>query len=167
MSIRRSLSIDSTSSSATIPTTQKNDQPIDSSNILYNDRQHHQTIFSNDSRFFDTSLHLYKSYRSLGYIKLDTEKSKRRLFSSSSSTLKPLPNGSNNRWRPRIAGFSSNHDIHGHPNGTLKPPFLKNQGKDIRCFFLFKLKSLFSIIRSFVKSSIRSRFIEIKTKNKT
>ena len=131
MSITHSISNDSTSSSATISTIQRNDQPIDASNILYNDRQHYQTIFTNDSRFFDTSLHLFKSYRGLGYIKLDNEKPKRRLFPSSSSTLKPFSNGSNNRWQPKLAGFSSNHDIHGNINGTLRPPLLRNYGNDI------------------------------------
>jgi len=77
MSITRSISTNSTSSSNITPTVQPNGQRIDPSNILYNDHQNYQTIFTNDSRFFDTSLHLFKSYCDLGYIKLHNKKSKK------------------------------------------------------------------------------------------
>jgi len=83
MSITRSISTNSTSSSNITPTVQPNGQRIDPSNILYNDHQNYQTIFTNDSRFFDTSLHLFKSYCDLGYIKLHNKKSKKNLFASS------------------------------------------------------------------------------------
>jgi len=134
MSLSNSISTDSTSSLTTIPTTQMDEQEIDPSNILYNNHQNYRTIFTNDSRFFDTSLHLFKSYCNSGYIQLDDKKSKKSLFSTSTATLKPQSNGHNNRWRSKPTGFSSNHDIDGNNNGTLKPPFPRNHGKDL--FFL-------------------------------
>jgi len=126
MSVTRSSSTDSLSSSNTTAITQLNEQQIDPSNILYNDRQNYQIIFTNDSRFFDTSLHLFKSYCGLGYIQVDNKKLRKNLFSSSTNTLKPLPNGANTRSRPQSSGFSSNHDVRRNSNGTLKPPFLRN-----------------------------------------
>jgi hypothetical protein len=137
MSLKYSLSTSSTSSSATMSTTQPNEQPIDPSNILYNDRQHYQIIFTNDSRFFDTSLHLFKSYCDVGYIKLDNKKKRKSLLSSSSTnTLRPLSNGVNIPLRTKSIGFSSNHDNQTNSNGALKTPFLRNHGK----FFFSNLK---------------------------
>lgn len=124
----RSVSSDSSSSSTTTASSRVND----SSNLLYNDRQHYQVIFNNDSRFFDTSLHLLRSYRQEGYLQLTTEKKKRRLFGSSktpSHTLKARSNGLNGLWRTQQAGFSSNSNI----NGTMKPPFARNHGTEKRC----------------------------------
>jgi hypothetical protein len=63
-----------------VSTAHQNEQPIDPSNILYNDRQNYQVIFTNDSRFFDTSLHLFKSYCDLEYIKSDKKKSRKSLL---------------------------------------------------------------------------------------
>jgi len=80
MSTTHSIDTDSTSSSNTMPTRSWNEQQIDPSNILYNDHQNYQIIFTNDSRFFDTSLHLFKSYRDLGYIPLDNKKSKKKVY---------------------------------------------------------------------------------------
>jgi hypothetical protein len=121
-----------------VSTAHQNEQPIDPSNILYNDRQNYQVIFTNDSRFFDTSLHLFKSYCDLEYIKSDKKKSRKSLFSSlSTNTLKPLPNGVKTSSRPKSIGFSSNHDIQRNSNATLKPPFLRNHGK----IFLFLISN--------------------------
>jgi hypothetical protein len=126
MSVTKSVSTDSTSSS-----TQMNEQQMDPSNILYNDHQNYHTIFTNDSRFFDTSLHLFKSYCDLGYIQLDDKKSQKSSFSNSINTLKPpQSNGYHSRWRSKPTGFSTNHD------GTLKPPFSRSNGKYLFFFFL-------------------------------
>jgi hypothetical protein len=131
MSVTHSVGTDSTSSS-----TQPNEQLMDPSNILYNDHQNYHTIFTNDSRFFDTSLHLFKSYCNLGYIQLDDKKSNKSLFPNSTNTLKPpQSNGHHNRWRSKPTGFSTNHDINGHDDGTLKPPFPRRNGKDLFVFF--------------------------------
>ena len=133
MSVRRSVSSDSSSSTNTASAVAGND----ASNLLYNDRQNYQIIFKNDSRFFDTSLHLFKSYCDLGYVKSENEKSKRRFFSSSSSssssnTHKSRSNGSTSRWRPPVVGFSSNNDKMGTPQKTSKTPFLRNYGRNRR-----------------------------------
>jgi len=125
MSTTNSISTDSTSS--------MNEQKMDPSNILYNDHQNYQIIFTNDSRFFDTSLHLFKSYCDLGYIQLNDKKSKKKL-----NTLKPQANGHENRSRSQT-GFSSNHNFNGNHDATLKPPFSRKHGKHL--FFLnFKSK---------------------------
>jgi len=126
MSVTRSSSTDSLSSSNTTAITQLNEQQIDPSNILYNDHQNYQIIFTNDCRFFDTSLHLFKSYRDLGYIQLDDKKSKKHLFSTSTSTLKTESNGNTNRKKSKRPGFSSNQHIDGNNNGTLKPQLSRN-----------------------------------------
>jgi len=126
MSVTRSTSTDSTSSSNTMPVIQLNDQQIDPSNILYNDHQNYQIIFTNDSRFFDTSLHLFKSYCDLGYIQLDNKKSKKHLFSTSTNTLKKQSNGNNNRKKSKRPGFNSDQNIDGNNNGTLKPSLSRN-----------------------------------------
>ncbi|CAF0827327.1 unnamed protein product [Adineta ricciae] len=126
MSADRSISTNSTSS-ASAPVSKKrlNEPMIDPSNLLYNDRQHYQIIFTNDSRFFDTSLHLFKSYCDLGYIESDQKKSKKNLPPLSSSTFKSQTSGFNSRWRPKPVGFSSNHDANGNTNGFLKQPFAR------------------------------------------
>ncbi|CAF0821876.1 unnamed protein product [Rotaria sp. Silwood1] len=133
MSLTHSVSTNSTSSSATVSTMPPNKETIDPSNILYNDRQNYQAIFSNDSRFFDTSLHLFKSYCELGYIQLDNKKSKRNSYiSSSTNTPKPPSNGFNSRGRPKSTGFSSYQNIHGNSNGSLnKLPFIRSLDNSI------------------------------------
>lgn len=149
MSRTLSISTDSLSSSTTMPKLPPNESTMDPSNILYNDRENYQIIFTNDSRFFDTSLHLFKSYRDLGYIQLDNKKSKKNGYSSSSNTVKSQTNGFNDSWRPKPSGFSSNHMVNGNPNGKLKSPFSRQQGKD---FYLGKFqnnKVSFILIRSF------------------
>jgi hypothetical protein len=116
-----------------MPKLPPNESTMDPSNILYNDRENYQIIFTNDSRFFDTSLHLFKSYRDLGYIQLDNKKSKKNGYSSSSNTMKTQTNRFNGSWRTKPSGFSSNHTANGNPNGKLKSPFLRQQGKDFCC----------------------------------
>jgi len=100
---------------ATLPST-------DINNDLYENRDHYQVIFSNDSRFFDTSFHLFKSYVSLGYIASDENKSKHDLLS-------PLSHGQKHRWRTRLLGFHH----HDHPAATLKawltPTLLRKQDR--------------------------------------
>lgn len=127
MSATNSISTDSISSSI-----QMNEQQIDPSNILYNDHHNYQTIFTNDSRFFDTSLHLFKSYYDLGYIKSNDKKLKQNVYPASTDTLKPpsslSSNGHHSRWRPKPAGFSSTHDK------TLKPTFSRNQSKQFEFY---------------------------------
>jgi hypothetical protein len=94
-------------------------------NDLYENRDHFQAIFSNDSRFFDTSLHLFKSYVELGHIESTEKKNKK--FSMASLTASG--NGRKHRWRPRLLGF----ERHDHHNGTLKgfltPTLLRKHGK--------------------------------------
>lgn len=121
MSVTNSISTNSTSSS-----THPNEQQIDPSNILYNDHQNYQIIFTNDSRFFDTSLHLFKSYCDLGYVKYDEKKPKKNVYVTPTNPLQPQSNGHNSHWRPKPTGFSSTHDK------TLKPSktsFSRNNGK--------------------------------------
>ena len=132
MSLDNSIGINSTTSSTTISTKQLDEEIMDPSNILYNDRQHYQNIFTNDSRFFDTSLHLFKSYRTLGYINLDNKKSKKISFSSSINTLKVFSSGfNNNRWPSKEIEFSSNDDIHGNFNKKLNRSFFsRDQGNE-------------------------------------
>jgi len=130
MSTTHSIDTDSTSSSNTMPTRSWNEQQIDPSNILYNDHQNYQIIFTNDSRFFDTSLHLFKSYRDLGYIPLDNKKSKKSLFSTSTNPPpKSQSNGTNRRTKSKRTGFSSYPNIDGNNNGTSQSPSSKsNEG---------------------------------------
>ncbi|CAF1251257.1 unnamed protein product [Rotaria magnacalcarata] len=129
MSFKHQRRINSTTSSNTTPSLLPDDETMDPSNLLYNDRQNYQIIFSNDSRFFDTSLHLFKSYCDLGYIKVDKKKSKKNPPSSSSSnTLRPPSSGLNSRWRPRTTGFSSDFDAQRNSNGlSNKLSFLRNR----------------------------------------
>lgn len=119
MSLVQSISIDSSSSidtMSTIPST-------DITQNLYENRDHFQAIFTNDSRFFDTSLHLFKSYASMGYISSNGIKTKTQLLS-------PLTGGHRHRWRTRLLG--PRHHEH-HPIDTLKalltPTLLRKQGK--------------------------------------
>ncbi|CAF3334073.1 unnamed protein product [Rotaria socialis] len=127
MSFKHQRRTNSTTSSNTTPSLPPNDETMDPSNLLYNDRQNYQIIFSNDSRFFDTSLHLFKSYCDLGYIKVDKKKSKKNPPSSSSSnTLRP-PSSGLSRWRPKTTGFSSDFDAQRNSNGlSNKISFLRN-----------------------------------------
>lgn len=129
MSFPRTDRHNSTASSNGSPSLPPNDDSIDPSNMLYNDRQNYQIIFSNDSRFFDTSLHLFESYRDRGYVEVEKKKSKKKP-SYNSNNLKPSSNGFNGRWRPRTSGFSSNNTNQRNSNGlTNTPSFLRNRSK--------------------------------------
>ena len=141
MSLSQSISTGSTSSSNTIPPMQLNEPEMDPSNILYNDHQNYQTIFTNDSRFFDTSLHLYKSYRKLGYIQSDKRKPlKVTVIPPSTNTLKPQINGYHHQSRSKSTGSANNHRTHLKNDETLKPQFSRNNGKENRSFaFLIHL----------------------------
>jgi hypothetical protein len=122
MSILHSISIDSSTSTATMTTI----DPPDASNDLYEDRDHFQAIFTNDSRFFDTSLHLFKSYYAMGYIPSDDEKYKKLHVPS----LRTTSNGQKNRWRPRLLGLNHNNDNYeGTLKGFLTPILLRKNGK--------------------------------------
>ena len=94
-------------------------------NDLYENRDHFQAIFTNDSRFFDTSLHIFKSYAALGHIELNEKKYRKYSIAS----LAAPSNGRKSRWRPRLLGF----EHHDHHNGTLKgfltPTLLRKHGK--------------------------------------
>ncbi|CAF0876620.1 unnamed protein product [Adineta ricciae] len=106
--------VGSSASTATMTTISPNDLAADTSNDLYENREHFQAIFTNDSRFFDTSLHLFKSYYALGYIQPEEEKSDRLSVPSLTTS-----NGRRHRWKTRFLG--SNHRQHDdHHNGTLK-----------------------------------------------
>lgn len=129
MSMSRSASIDSSASTATATTFSHVDLPVDSSNGLYEDREHFQAIFTNDSRFFDTSLHLFKSYYELGYISADEDKSNNlpvpTLSSATSRTSK-------HRWRPRLLRLHHDHphdNHHGTIKGFLTPILLRRTGE--------------------------------------
>ena len=124
MSLKHSASIDSTSSTATMATVSPQ---IDQANGLYEDRDHFQAIFSNDSRFFDTSLHLFKSYCMLGYIQSNEEKPRKlQLPFGSTASFR----GQKHRWRPRL--FTS-HSTNEHENGVSKvfltPTLLRKSSK--------------------------------------
>jgi hypothetical protein len=125
--------MDSSSSTATITTIPPIDLANNSSNGLYEDRDHFHAIFSNDSRFFDTSLHLFKSYCALGYIQSNDEKHKNLQV----PILTTSSHGHKHRWRPRLLGFNHNNDNH---NGILKafltPTLFRKNGK---CFFFLRI----------------------------
>jgi hypothetical protein len=126
MSLAHSTHAGSSSSIATMTTLSPTDLAPDSSNILYEDRDHFQSIFTNDSRFFDTSLHLFKSYCSLGYIELENDEKHKKLhipFLTTSS------NGHKHRWRTRLLGIGYNNDNHHGPiKAFLTPTLLKKNG---------------------------------------
>lgn len=129
MSLSHSISTDSTSSLNTTPAHQQsNEQGMDPSNILYNDHQNYRTIFSNDSRFFDTSLHLYKSYKKLGYVP-NNKKPKKSKFSSPTHLSKAQSNGYVNHGRSKSAGFRANQEVNRYNDGTLKPEVPRVNGK--------------------------------------
>ncbi len=124
MSMSHSNSVDSSSSTATMTTIPPMDLANNSSNGLYDDHDHFQAIFSNDSRFFDTSLHLFKSYYALGYIESNNDKQKKPFLTTTTS------NGQKHRWRTRLLGSGHDHENH---NGILKafltPTLLRKSGK--------------------------------------
>lgn len=107
----------------TIPS---NDYPENSANQLYEDRTHFQAIFSNDSRFFDTSLHLFKSYCAAGYIQLNEDKVRKHHV----PLLTAPTHGYRHRWKARLLGIDQEND---HQNGTVKafltPTLLRRPGK--------------------------------------
>ena len=142
MSIKHSNSVDSSSSTATMATIPSNDFPDNSANQLYEDRTHFQAIFSNDSRFFDTSLHLFKSYCALGYIQSNEEKVRKHHV----PFLTAPTHGHRHRWKARLLGIDQEN---GHQNGTIKafltPTLLRRPGK--RSFTLNE--ALRNRIRSF------------------
>jgi len=121
------MSIKSTTSTSTMTTLPSNDLHNNTSNDLYEDRDHFQAIFTNDSRFFDTSLHLFKSYAALGYIQFNDDKN--------SLSINSKTHGHKHRWRPRL--LATNHSEH-HHTGVLKafltPTLLRKSGIDL---FLF------------------------------
>ncbi|CAF1019254.1 unnamed protein product [Adineta steineri] len=116
MSISRSVSINSSTSTATMTTISPTDLVANSSNGLYENREHFQAIFTNDSRFFDTSLHLFKSYYSLGYIPSDDEKHKKLHVPIITTTT---ASRQKHRWKPRLLGLHHNNNNSNH-EGTLK-----------------------------------------------
>ena len=128
MSIVHSNSVDSSSSTATMTTLpSSSDLPNNTANQLYEDRTHFQAIFSNDSRFFDTSLHLFKSYCGLGYIPSNESKSRKHHV----PFLTAPTHGHRHRWKARLLGSNQEND---HQNGTIKalltPILLRKSGKD-------------------------------------
>jgi hypothetical protein len=135
MSIPHSVSVDSSSSTATMTTISPMDLENNSSNELYEDHDHFQAIFSNDSRFFDTSLHLFKSYYALGYIESNNDKQKKLHVPFLTTTT--TSNGQKHSWRTRLLGSSHDHENH---NGILKafltPTLLRKSGKS---FLFFEL----------------------------
>ena len=120
MSISHSDSIDSLASTATVTTISPNVLAPVSSNALYEDQEHFQAIFSNDSRFFDTSLYLYKSYSKLGYIQSNMEKVRKRRF----PILKTSSHGYRHRWKQRLIGLGHSRDS--HPVLSTAPLLRKN-----------------------------------------
>jgi len=128
MSLLHSISVDSSSSTATMATIPTGDLANNTSNGLYEDRDHFQAIFSNDSRFFDTSLHLFKSYCALGYIQSNDEKNNQIHV----PILTTATDGHKHRWRSRLLGLNNNNNDH-HHNGILKafltPTLLKKKGQ--------------------------------------
>jgi hypothetical protein len=126
MSIVQSISIDSSSSTGTMATIPLTDDFIDASNDLYENRDHFQAIFSNDSRFFDTSLHLFKSYSTLGYVHVDKDM-KHNLHIESSLTTSS--NGHKHRWRKRLLGLNTNENSNGTLRAFLTPTLLRKQSK--------------------------------------
>ena len=130
MSLSYSASTGSTSSSNTTPAYQQpNGQEMDPSNILYNDHQNYQIIFSNDSRFFDTSLHLYKSYKKLGYAP-NNKKSKKSKVPTTTHPPKAQSNGYSNHGRSKSAGFRANQEVDRYKDGTLKAEVPRPNGKE-------------------------------------
>lgn len=125
MSIVHSNSMDSSSSIATMTTIPSTDHPNNSANQLYEDRTHFQAIFSNDSRFFDTSLHLFKSYSALGYIPSNEDKTHKHHI----PFLTAPTHGHRHRWKARLLGVNQENE---HQNGTIKalltPTLLKKPG---------------------------------------
>ena len=138
MSRNRSDSNHSNSSSNTTASANTNEN----SNVLYNDREHYNVIFENDSRFFDTSLHLFKTYRQRGYVpssyKKNRGKSPHLNPSSSSHTLRSTSNGG--LWRSKQIGFNSTQNVNGvaATPSIIKPQFQRNQGKFIAIVFFSK-----------------------------
>lgn len=142
MSRRRSDSNHSSSSSNT--TTSANNR--ENSNVLYNDCEHYEVIFKNDSRFFDTSLHLFKSYRKRGYLPPKTKKRGKSPFLSVppaviKSSSRASPNGS--LGKSKLIGFNSNHNVSVLPNNnTMKTTdFQRNQGNFICFVSIFRSSS--------------------------
>ncbi|UJR21403.1 hypothetical protein I4U23_024493 [Adineta vaga] len=125
MSMSRSISIGSSASTATMTTISPDDLAVNSSNNLYENREHFQSIFTNDSRFFDTSLHLFKSYYALGYIQTEDEKYDKQSVSHL-TTSTSTSNSHKHRWKTRLLGFHHNHDNnHGTIKGFLTPILLR------------------------------------------
>lgn len=134
------------------------------SNRLYNDRDHYEIIFKNDSRFFDTSLHLFKSYRKRDYVRIPTktkrEKSPFLHVPSLGQTTRSRSNGASTGRQKQI-GFNSNQNVNVMPksvNTINASQSKRNQGE-----FIVRHRSLSSSISSifFIRLSdeftIRSR----------
>ncbi|CAF3788015.1 unnamed protein product [Rotaria magnacalcarata] len=103
----------SSSSIVSDATLTQNDLANDSSNLRYENRDHFQSIFTNDSRFFDTSLHLFKSYAALGYIQSNTNDNKNIPV----PILTTESHGRRHRMKARLLNLTNNPDT---SKGALK-----------------------------------------------
>ena len=123
MSSTPSISTSSTSSSNATHRMPSNGQDdLDPSNRLYNDHHNYQIIFSNDSRFFDTSLHLYKSYRKLGYIQASSRNKNNGSRANLNATLTKPTNNIANSKSSGVIHHHHDHRNYTDNNTTLKPP---------------------------------------------
>jgi hypothetical protein len=145
MSLLHSISVDSSSSTATMATIPTGDLANNNSNGLYEDRDHFQVIFSNDSRFFDTSLHLFKSYCALGYIQTNNEKNNKFHVPILTTTT----DEHKHRWRPRLLGLNNNNNNNGILKAFLTPTLLKKKGQMFFSKLTFLNKYSFFLNRSF------------------
>ncbi|CAF3609631.1 unnamed protein product [Rotaria socialis] len=124
-SVHTTSAVRSSSSSSSIvsdATLTQNDLANNSSNLRYENRDHFQSIFTNDSRFFDTSLHLYKSYAALGYIQSNAHDNKNI----------PVPiltagsHGRRHRMKARLLNLTNNTDTSkGAIKAFLTPTLLR------------------------------------------
>lgn len=118
MSIRRQPSVNSSSSSQATEGVGHQE-----SENMYNDAEHYRSIFTNDSRFFDTSLHLYRSYQRLGYIDSENGKTKRSSLLKPPGSVRSHSNGKKLNRSKNRPGFSSNQSfsVPSSNNGPIKP----------------------------------------------
>lgn len=131
MSVAKPVSANSSPSGMSGRTSIVDDLANDTSNRLYDDRDHFQSIFTNDSRFFDTSLHLFKSYAELGYISFGDEQNQHFELPNVTATS----HGLRHRWKLRLLSLANGAQINHTPNGKLKgfltPTLLKKNGNFI------------------------------------
>ena len=142
---RNRLNSNNSSSSSNTNASNNNNE---NSNVLYNDREHYEIIFKNDSRFFDTSLHLFKSYRKRGYLPPMTKKRGKSPFLSVPPVLRAAARTPSNGslGKSKLPGFNSNHNVsllpsdHGKNNNTItSTQFRRNQGNIGFFFYSFHL----------------------------